>query len=271
MPVRRGIQERPGCPQPVESRFVRDWIGIVFWVALGGTVGAMAAPAPAAPADADVEAAARRVLEPGEYQTSLPSPEPIGPRTPPRRTRRPDRDRTWERDRSGDDSSSPSSSGSSGDTNLGPVAKALFYLLIGVTVIAIALMVGRWLSQPKQANVRVKVATATGPTQGPLPPPPLSEHERLALEERYDEAIHVLLLNALAPLRQSYSDALTSRELLARVGLKPPAEDAMRGLVVAVELSHFGAISASRAEYDAAVERFGVVQTVLARGRAAAA
>jgi hypothetical protein len=84
----------------------------------------------------------------------------------------------------------------------------------------------------------------------PAPPPPaalerpLDDAEQLALAGRYAEAIHVLLLRTFEELARAadvrIAPALTSREILARIPLRPFAGEALAELVGAVERSWFG-------------------------------
>lgn len=241
---------------------MRDWIGAVLLLLLA------AASAAAAPPDADVEAVARDVFASGEYQTRIPNIDPPRRADEPRRS-----ERRWTGEPgSGRRADAPERSPSPrGDTDLAPLAKALFYLVVGVAAVALAVVLVRWLAQSRQENVRA-AESAPAPAAGPAPPPPLAEHERLAREERFDEAVHVLLLHALAPLRPHFSDALTSREILARVELPADAGEALRGLVGAVERSHFGGVPAGRDVYEECVRRFRAVEAaLLSRTKAAAA
>jgi hypothetical protein len=72
---------------------------------------------------------------------------------------------------------------------------------------------------------------------------PLDEAERLAMEGRFAEAIHLLLLRTIEELARADgrpAEHLTSREILAQIRLRAGARDALAELVGVVELTWFG-------------------------------
>jgi hypothetical protein len=79
------------------------------------------------------------------------------------------------------------------------------------------------------------------------------EADDLAAQGRYAEAMHVLLLRALAELRErlqvSFADSLTSREILRRAPLESAAKQAFAHIIGDVELTHFGDALAARDDY----------------------
>ncbi len=83
---------------------------------------------------------------------------------------------------------------------------------------------------------------------------PIGDADELARAGRYAEAIHTLLLRTLVELvratRTRVPAALTSREILARVPLVPPARVALDALVAAVEVTHFGDEIPGAADYE---------------------
>jgi hypothetical protein len=89
---------------------------------------------------------------------------------------------------------------------------------------------------------------------------PLADASALAAEGRYGEAVHQLLLRLLGELSArttpALSPALTSREIVARVALPPPAREPLAHLVSAVETTHFGGAIASREDYERCLERY---------------
>ena len=81
--------------------------------------------------------------------------------------------------------------------------------------------------------------------------------ERLAAQGRFAEAIHALLLRALAGLEEyAAKPALTSREVLRGSRLGRDARSALGVLVSAVERAHFGRKAAGPAEYEACLAEF---------------
>jgi len=165
---------------------------------------------------------ARRILEDGGYQRSLPQ------ESPPLELH---------------------------SLSLGPLDTLLRILLWALLVVA-ALVALAWLVQRLRGRARDILLE---PEQGPVPLAfPVTSAERLAAEGRYAEAIHVLLLETLAALSRArkLAPSLTSREIVGRVALPRPAREALTGLVQAVEISRFGGAPAGEPDYRACLERF---------------
>ena len=89
-----------------------------------------------------------------------------------------------------------------------------------------------------------------------------AEADELAAQGRYAEAMHLLLLRAVAELRAalglSFADSLTSREILRRAPLSDGGRGSLARIVGDVERTHFGedaadgeAYAACRGEFDA--------------------
>jgi hypothetical protein len=101
----------------------------------------------------------------------------------------------------------------------------------------------------------------------------LEEADALAAAGRFVEAMHVLLLQGLAHMRQrldqQFSDSLTSREILYSTTLPEAARAALRDVVNRVELTYFGKRPAALADYTACRESFNSLTQSL-YGRAAA-
>jgi hypothetical protein len=91
----------------------------------------------------------------------------------------------------------------------------------------------------------------------------LGAADRLAAEGRFAEAMHVLLLDGLAHMRQrlaeQFSDSLTSREILRRTNLPAEARTALRDVVTRVELTYFGEYPAAAADYNACRASFNAL------------
>jgi hypothetical protein len=94
--------------------------------------------------------------------------------------------------------------------------------------------------------------------------------DELAAEGRYVEAMHVLLLNALAEIRrrvgEHFADSLTSREILRRANLPGEGRALLRDLITRVELSYFGAYPAERDDYLACRRSFDLLVRMLPAG-----
>lgn len=89
---------------------------------------------------------------------------------------------------------------------------------------------------------------------------PLGDADELAVQGKYAEAIHTLLLRTLQELARSamvrVERSHTSREILARVPLLADAREALAGLITAVELTHFGDDPATEHDYARCREQF---------------
>ncbi|BDG04586.1 DUF4129 domain-containing protein [Anaeromyxobacter oryzae] len=195
---------------------------------LAGIVAALVAAAPGAPepgraADpAAVRDRAARILSSREYQRALPDAPP-----PPRL-----------------------------DLPLSGLA-ALLRVLGWAGLAVLLVLVGTWAARrlrraPGDVEVREAAATAA-----PIAIP-IGSAEALATAGRYGAAIHALLLDTLAALSRAarLAPSLTSREIVERVALPARARDALAGLVVAVEVSHFGGAEPGEADYRACLDRF---------------
>jgi hypothetical protein len=94
--------------------------------------------------------------------------------------------------------------------------------------------------------------------------------DELAGEGRYVEAMHILLLNALAEIRrrvgEHFADSLTSREILRRANLPGEGRVLLRDLITRVELSYFGAYPAERDDYLACRRSFDLLVRMLPAG-----
>jgi hypothetical protein len=95
---------------------------------------------------------------------------------------------------------------------------------------------------------------------------PLAEADSLAAEDRFVDAMHLLLLHALAEIRRrlavEFPDSLTSREIARLARLTERGRSALDRIVTRVEWSYFGEHPASRSDYEAC--RAGVADLTLA-------
>jgi hypothetical protein len=87
--------------------------------------------------------------------------------------------------------------------------------------------------------------------------------DELAAAGRYTEAMHQLLQDTVAALRRrlaaEISDALTSREILRALDLRPAERGAFRDMIARVEQTWFAQRSAALDDYDAVRACFAVV------------
>lgn len=94
-----------------------------------------------------------------------------------------------------------------------------------------------------------------------------SQADELAALGRYAEAMHVLLLRALAEMRErlqvSFADSLTSREILRRAPLQSVAREAFGSIIGGVELTHFGDAIADPEDYLACRGQFEALRRSL--------
>lgn len=138
---------------------------------------------------------------------------------------------------------------------LGSLEPLLWLLLVTALLVAAALAAA-WLH--RRLSLRARDAQVNG--EAALPPllVPVAGAEALARDGRFAEAIHSLLLETLAALSRAakLTPSLTSREVLEKTQLPPRARDALFGLVRAVEVSRFGGREAGLEDYRASLERF---------------
>jgi hypothetical protein len=91
----------------------------------------------------------------------------------------------------------------------------------------------------------------------------LGAADQLAAEGRFAEAMHMLLLDGLAHMRQrldqQLSDSLTSREILRSTNLPAEARAALQDVVARVEPTYFGEYPAAAADYGACRESFNAL------------
>jgi hypothetical protein len=82
----------------------------------------------------------------------------------------------------------------------------------------------------------------------------------LAKQGYYVEAMHVLLLRAIAEMREKlgadFARSMTSREILRRAKLPEPTKTPLRDIITRVELSYFGAYPAEAEDYLACRDSF---------------
>ncbi len=178
-------------------------------------------------------------------------------------------DRLDGRDRRFNDGEGPSDRDTRRDPselNAGPMSALFDALLWGVVIVAIGILVF-WLASElfkyggDDAQLASNETTAEGSSVDlAVIQRPLGDAEELAARCEYREAIHTLLLRTLQELVRSSAvrvgPAMTSREILGRVPIAPDARDALQGLIVAVELTHFGDDEATEEDYRRCLAQF---------------
>jgi hypothetical protein len=84
--------------------------------------------------------------------------------------------------------------------------------------------------------------------------------DELSSKGYYKEAMHVLLLRAIAEMRErlgmDFARSLTSREILRRSNLPEPGKVSLRDIIARVELSYFGHYPAAASDYAACRSSF---------------
>jgi hypothetical protein len=99
---------------------------------------------------------------------------------------------------------------------------------------------------------------------------PLGAADQLSRYGRFVEAMHMLLLQSLAEIRQrlgvQFADSLTSREILRGTSLSPPGRAALREIVAAVEWTYFGGYPAEMRDYAACRRSFENLRRALEGG-----
>jgi hypothetical protein len=107
---------------------------------------------------------------------------------------------------------------------------------------------------------------------GANPADALSTADELSRYGRFVEAMHMLLLQSLAEIRQrlgvQFADSLTSREILRTTRLSPEARGALRKIIAAVEWTYFGGYPAAMGDYAACRSSFETLQRELRGGAA---
>ncbi len=89
----------------------------------------------------------------------------------------------------------------------------------------------------------------------------------LARQGRFGEAMHALLLQSLADVRQrldeQFADSLTSREILRSTKLPAQGREPLREIIARVERTYFGEYAAGPQDYMTCRDRFTELERVL--------
>jgi Domain of unknown function (DUF4129) len=117
------------------------------------------------------------------------------------------------------------------------------------------------------------LASDGDPNAAPGAQDALTTADALSREGRFVEAIHLLLLQGLADIRQrlglQFEDSLTSREILRRARLPAQGRTSLQEMVAAVEWTYFGGYPAELADYTACRRSFANLRQALSSGAAA--
>lgn len=228
--------------------------GLAFLLAAGLCLGSAAARGQDAPPSQEtVRERARTVLGQG-YQQDLPgAPEGENGDGPGDSSRPP----------SGL-SSPPGDPGAASTAALGGALSLLIQVTLGMLGVAALVLLATWIVRDLPSRgVRSRTRPGPAPPGSPdrLDPergPSLADAERLAVQERWTEAVHLLLLVAIRHLSVRFSipqaASRTSREISRLVPLQKEARDAFAGLVRTVEISLFGGASVGPDEYRTSLE-----------------
>jgi hypothetical protein len=156
-----------------------------------------------------------------------------------------------------------------GHVNLPPETLwVVIAIAIGVLLYALRDLIPAWRSAGHGAWAPDEgtLGAATPGDQGVI----LEAADELAAAGRFMEAMHMLLLQGLAHMRQrldeQFSDSLTSREILHRASLPETARASLRDVVTRVELTYFGKHPAALADYIACRESFNALARSLYGG-----
>lgn len=114
---------------------------------------------------------------------------------------------------------------------------------------------------------------AIGQTGPAAPAVALGAADDLAAQGRFGEAMHILLLQALAEIRlrleEQFADSMTSREILRSKHLSDQLRHPLGEVVSRVEWTYFGEHPAAQDDYLACRSSFGALARALYRGAAA--
>ena len=115
-------------------------------------------------------------------------------------------------------------------------------------------------ANPDEAKLRTPEAT-------------LEAADELAASGRFVDAMHALLLQGLANMRErlneQFADSLTSREILYSTKLPQDGRTSLHDIVTRVEWTYFGERPATQTDYDACRASFTALAHSLHKGKAA--
>jgi len=134
----------------------------------------------------------------------------------------------------------------------GAVLSLMSWALIAVLVVAVLALLAAFFREPLDNRMRAPLGppgpALEGARQRAEPGSLLARADQCAAEGRFTEAMHCVLLAAMAMLAGE-RDSLTSWELLRGAKLDEPRMRALRDVVVRVERAWFGQASAGVDDY----------------------
>ncbi|HEX3126256.1 MAG TPA: DUF4129 domain-containing protein [Thermoanaerobaculia bacterium] len=149
---------------------------------------------------------------------------------------------------------------------IGKAFSLLMWATLGMLGVAGLVLLLTWIlrdlpSRGRRSKARSGPAKPGAPDRPDTergPGPSLADAERLAIQERWTEAVHLLLLVAIRHLTTRFSipqaASRTSREIARLLPLQRETSDAFAGLVRTVEISLFGGVPVGPDEYRASLE-----------------
>lgn len=153
-----------------------------------------------------------------------------------------------------------------GEILLGAIFCAALYLVYLFAVHARGDLFARW---------RLSTEGAVDPSAGDghrpqAPAEAMTAADELARQGRFVEAMHTLLLQSLADMRQrlneQFADSLTSREILRNSRLPDNGRASLHEIIARVEWTYFGHHPAGPADYQACREKFSELSQALHGG-----
>jgi len=165
----------------------------------------------------------------------------------------------------------PGRSPGGAEARLPPAMELRLGWLLAVTALVVGTLAALLHRRPGVGPVLPPSPPAVRPRPAPessRPIAPAGNPEQLARQGRFAEAIHALLLRAVAESDAvSGKPALTSRELLRSISLGREVQAALAALVAVVERVYFGGRPAAAAEYDASLALYRQVHEAWRRRR----
>jgi uncharacterized protein DUF4129 len=152
------------------------------------------------------------------------------------------------------------------------ILKLLFYLVVAAGLVGLVVAATRsFLGRRQRDEASEPDRTAESALAGAAVEVDLKKVRALADRGDFGDAIHLLLLLTFQSLCDlagtELRPAWTSREILREIPLPEAAQQALRSLVTAVELSHFGGVEPTRADFELALNRFESFVATLRNGR----
>jgi hypothetical protein len=139
---------------------------------------------------------------------------------------------------------------------------------LGVLLYAFRDMIPIW--RWRQGSGWTSGEAMAGDVEARAPAVVLGAADDLAAKGQFVEAMHVLLLQGLADIRQGldeqFADSLTSREILRSTKLSDNGRIALRDIVSRVEWTYFGEHPAALADYQACRASFNALVQALHGG-----